>query len=180
MELNQNNIIILCLVGLSLAILIVYKHFKDDIPEEVEVKVDLTVTAVEKIEDDIEIKQQPDLTELGENWAPFDVIETIGNFEIYSPTADEYKWRLRHNGETVLTSKASYMSDTTCRHGIASAKKVGRDSMRLKYILIVGEDKLYKVICKAKNGKIIGASELILAEDQATNVLNDILLAITV
>jgi hypothetical protein len=31
---------------------------------------------------------QPDLTEIGKNWEQFDVIDRLGAFEMYSPTAD--------------------------------------------------------------------------------------------
>jgi uncharacterized protein YegP (UPF0339 family) len=55
-----------------------------------------------------------------QNWEQFDVIDRLGAFEMYSPTADIFKWRLDENG-LILKSNANYLSELTCRNGILSA-----------------------------------------------------------
>jgi hypothetical protein len=55
-----------------------------------------------------------------QNWEQFDVIDRLGAFEMYSPTADIFKWRLDEN-VLILKNNANYLSELTCRNGILSA-----------------------------------------------------------
>jgi hypothetical protein len=55
------------------------------------------------------------------NWEQFDVIDRLGAFEMYSPTADIFKWSLMKKSGLILKSNANYLSELTCRNGILSA-----------------------------------------------------------
>jgi hypothetical protein len=53
------------------------------------------------------------LTEIGKNWEQFDVIDRLGAFRVYSPTADIFKWKLDEKSGLILKSNANYLSELT-------------------------------------------------------------------
>ena len=112
-------------------------------------------------DDDIDVINQPDLTEIQQNWTPIGFIEKVGHFEIYTPTADIYKWRLKDaTGEELLTSNADYITDVTCKNGINSAEKSILSTGEPNPFIIGVSDNKYSFVLKAGNGKIIGVGPM--------------------
>jgi hypothetical protein len=46
-----------------------------------------------------------------QNWEQFDVIDRLGAFEMYSPTADIFKWSLMKKSGLILKSNANYLQN---------------------------------------------------------------------
>lgn len=106
---------------------------------------------------------QPDLQEIQKNWVPLSTVERIGVFEIFSPTADTFKWRLKNSDDTLLIlSTAEYVSEKTCGNGIKTATKLLTITNKKPALCVVAlqdaDMKVFKVILKARNGKLIGES----------------------
>jgi hypothetical protein len=60
---------------------------------------------------------QPDLTEIGKTGNSL-MLYRLGAFEMYSPTADIFKWRLDEKSSLILKSNANYLSELTCKRHI--------------------------------------------------------------
>lgn len=106
---------------------------------------------------------EANISEIKENWKPFEVVESIGNFEIFSPTADTFKWRVKGlANDTLLVSKADYASERTCTSGILSVIKILGLYSDTLFEIIKEENKSdlhYTYSLRAKNGKEIGVSQ---------------------
>jgi uncharacterized protein YegP (UPF0339 family) len=73
-----------------------------------------------------------------QNWEQFDVIDRLGAFEMYSPTADIFKWRLDEKSGLILKSNANYLSELTCRNGILSAlSRLSNKSLKRSFSYIL-------------------------------------------
>jgi uncharacterized protein YegP (UPF0339 family) len=84
-----------------------------------------------------------------QNWEQFDVIDRLGAFEMYSPTADIFKWRLDEKSGLILKSNANYLSELTCRNGILSAlSRLSKKS--LKTILVISFTQDFGTECCSK------------------------------
>jgi uncharacterized protein YegP (UPF0339 family) len=109
---------------------------------------------------------QPDLTELSKDWEQFDVIDTLGSFEMYSPTAEIFKWRLNEESGVILRSNADYLMESTCRNGILSAiGRINKKSNNPALVVAFTNDFGYRMLLKAVNGKHLGYGEYFDNED---------------
>lgn len=124
---------------------------------------------------------QPDLIDIQKSWVPLSVIEKIGQFEIFTPTVDIFKWRfLAQDCETVLiTSTADYVSEVTCKKGIDSAIKSMKSLSDTHNPYIVGHsDELgYSFILKAGNGKIIGEGAMFETKEECDAAVQNAVIA---
>lgn len=134
--------------------------------------------ALEQTTKDYNVLPQPDLTDISRDWDALDVIEKVGNYEIYTPTADIFKWRLLSpKEEVILTSKAQYISEITCKNGIISAKKTLAVDILSLQLTVKSEQQVFIPILRAKNGKLIGEGAIYSTNAEATEALPVIKLA---
>jgi uncharacterized protein YegP (UPF0339 family) len=127
---------------------------------------------LEQTPKDYSFMPQADITDITRDWEALAVIEKVGNYELYTPTADTFRWRLiSPEDEVLLTSKAEYISEMTCKNGISSANKtLAADSLSLQ-LTVKAEDLRFTPILRAKNGKLIGVGPTSATNDEAVNTV---------
>lgn len=80
-------------------------------------------------------------------------------FEIYKDKAGEFRFRLKaKNGEIILASEG-YKRKTSCLNGVNSVKT--NSVLPSRYEVLGDENGLMWVNLKARNGRVIGVTEML-------------------
>jgi uncharacterized protein YegP (UPF0339 family) len=88
-------------------------------------------------------------------------------FEIYQDASSQYRFRLKAgNGENILGSEA-YTGKDGCKNGIASVQKNSGDEGRYEMLTAKNGKSYFNL--KAKNGQVIGTSQMYASESGAKN-----------
>lgn len=96
----------------------------------------------------------------------------MGKFVIKTRKTGEFQFNLKaENGQVILTSEG-YTSKAACNNGIPSVKKNAPDEKRFDK-RIAKNDKFYFNL-KAKNGQIIGTSEMYASESGRDNGIRSV------
>lgn len=82
----------------------------------------------------------------------------MAKYEIYKDASSEFRFRLKAgNGENILASEG-YTSKESCKKGIASVQANCEDENRYERLTSKSEKHYFNL--KAKNGQIIGTSQM--------------------
>lgn len=182
---NPNTIIIICVVSALITIFLMYLLFRSEkssrppvgfVPAAAAAIPQNAQEELSSEDESIVIINQPDLVEISKNWEPLEVVEKVGLFEIYVPTADICKWRMKTPaGDVIMMSNADYATDITCKNGVHSAVRSIKTSVENSAFTVgVSNQHEYSFVLKAGNGKIIGTGQMYESEEAVDKTIETI------
>jgi len=93
-------------------------------------------------------------------------------FEIYKDASSKFRFRLKAgNGENILASEA-YESKDSCKNGVASVQTNSGDENRYETKTAKNGKVFFNL--KAKNGQVIGSSQMYSSESGAKNGISSV------